>query len=218
MNRNFILADNQELTKAGVLYALSQNKNIGEITDATDKKELLDALKRYPDAVVVIDYNYFDFSDVSELLNLKQRFDQSFFIVLSEGLTVGFLKAVIYKNDKISILFKNTGTFQELAICISSAINNHRYVSGQALDSILHSQSTSKEEKDNVLTSTEKAILEMIARGKTTKEIASERHVSFHTIISHRKNIFRKLDVNNIHEATKYAIRVGLVNFMEYNI
>ena len=63
-----------------------------------------------------------------------------------------------------------------------------------------------------------KIILKEIASGKTTKEIAAEKHLSFHTINSHRKNIFRKLGVNNVHEATKYAMRAGIVDLAEYYI
>ena len=61
-------------------------------------------------------------------------------------------------------------------------------------------------------------ILKEIALDKTTKEIAAEKNLSFHTINSHRKNIFRKLGVNNVHEATKYAMRAGIVDLAEYYI
>ena len=68
------------------------------------------------------------------------------------------------------------------------------------------------------LTKTETEVLKDIALGLTTKEIASKRFSSFHTINTHRKNIFRKLGVNNAHEATKYALRAGLVDSAEYYI
>ena len=70
----------------------------------------------------------------------------------------------------------------------------------------------------DVLTATEKEILKEIAMGKTTREIATLRFVSVHTIMTHRKNIFRKLEVNNVHEATKFAMRSGLVDMAEYYI
>jgi len=54
--------------------------------------------------------------------------------------------------------------------------------------------------------------------GQTTKEIAEHRFSSFHTVNTHRKNIFRKIGVNNVHEATKYALRAGLVDSAEYYI
>ena len=60
--------------------------------------------------------------------------------------------------------------------------------------------------------------MKSIAMGKTTKEIANERFLSFHTVNTHRKNIFRKLNVNNVHEATKYALRAGIIDMAEYCI
>jgi DNA-binding CsgD family transcriptional regulator len=54
--------------------------------------------------------------------------------------------------------------------------------------------------------------------GKTTKEIAYEQNLSFHTINTHRKNIFRKLEINNVHEAIKYALRAGIIDLSEYCI
>ena len=68
------------------------------------------------------------------------------------------------------------------------------------------------------LTKTEAEILIDIAQGMTTREIAEKRFSSFHTINTHRKNIFRKLGVNNVHEATKYAFRAGLIDAAEYYI
>ena len=68
------------------------------------------------------------------------------------------------------------------------------------------------------LTVTEKEILRLLALGKSTKEIAAERFLSVYTVMTHRKNIFRKLKVNNAHEAVRYALRAGIVNAMEYYI
>jgi DNA-binding NarL/FixJ family response regulator len=70
----------------------------------------------------------------------------------------------------------------------------------------------------NLLTASEQMVLHEIALGKTTKEIAYDHNVSFHTINTHRKNIFHKLDVNNVHEAIKYALRAGIIDLAEYCI
>ena len=68
------------------------------------------------------------------------------------------------------------------------------------------------------LTPTEKEILSEIVWGKTAKDIAQLRNVSLHTVITHRKNIYRKLDVNNSQEASRYALRAGIVDAVEYYI
>ncbi len=63
------------------------------------------------------------------------------------------------------------------------------------------------------------AFLNRINQGKLSdKDMAKYAFSSFHTVNTHRKNIFRKLGVNNVHEATKYALRAGLVDSAEYYI
>lgn len=68
------------------------------------------------------------------------------------------------------------------------------------------------------LTRTEREILRLIALGHSVKEIAAMRYNSEYTISTHKKNIFSKLGVNNTHEATKYALRTGLIDLVEYYI
>ena len=78
--------------------------------------------------------------------------------------------------------------------------------------------SASQNEEHIKLTKTETEILIAIAQGMTSREIAEKRFLSFHTVNTHRKNIFRKLGVNNVHEATRYALRAGLIDAAEYYI
>ena len=67
-------------------------------------------------------------------------------------------------------------------------------------------------------TPSEKNVLREIALGKTTKEIAIEKHLSFHTVNAHRRNIYRKLGVNSLSEVTRYALQAGLADPVEYYI
>ena len=68
------------------------------------------------------------------------------------------------------------------------------------------------------LTLTEKEILRDITLGKSVEEIANTRNISMHAVITHRKNIYRKLEVNNSQEASRYALRVGILDFSDYYI
>jgi DNA-binding CsgD family transcriptional regulator len=68
------------------------------------------------------------------------------------------------------------------------------------------------------LTATEQEILREIALGRSAKEIAVLRRMSTHTVTTHRKNIYRKLEVNDSQEATRYALRAGLIGTSDYNI
>ena len=68
------------------------------------------------------------------------------------------------------------------------------------------------------LTGSEIEIVRLIAGGLTTKEIASRKNISFHTVNTHRKNIFRKMDVSNASELIIQSIKAGWIDNIEYFI
>ena len=180
-----------------------------------DKAELMLALKDNDDTVVVLDYTSFDINDADELLILQQRFSHTRWLLFSEDLSADFVRVLIASSMQFSILLKES-PMSEIKEAMKFCIHGNRYIC-QRMTEVLMAPSHDVEEKIN-LTKTETEILKDIALGMTTKEIAEKRFSSFHTVNTHRKNIFRKLNVNNVHEATKYALRACLVDTAEYYI
>lgn len=184
-------------------------------TCTEDKAELVERLKHNPTAIVVLDYTLFDINDDDELLILCQRFPLSQWLLFSEDLSLDFVRRVIASTSQISILLKES-SLGEIKQALAYVIRGHRFIC-QRMTEMLLAPTPVQEEKAR-LTKTEVEILKDIALGMTTREIAEKRISSFHTVNTHRKNIFRKLGVNNAHEATKYALRAGLVDSAEYYI
>lgn len=213
--RNFILADNQELTRFALENLLQQDET-AVVYRAFDKAGLVALLKEHESAIVILDYTLFDFTDEDQLLIVAERFALSQWVLLSEELTSRFLRRVVYSSHQFSVVFKD-GPMQEVREALQSASRHNRYISQRALEAII-SQQQEEDEQPSVLTNTETEIVKAIAQGKTTKEIASERFSSVHTITTHRKNIFRKLGVNTAHEVVKYALRAGLIDSSEFYI
>ena len=215
MTRNYILADNQELTRFALESLLKRDEE-NVVYKASDKAGLVELLKEHESAVVILDYTMFDFSDEDQLLIVAERFSLSEWILISEELTSRFLRRVVYASHQFSIVFKD-GPLQEVREALDAVSRHQRYISQRALEVII-SQQQEEEEQPSVLTATETEIVKAIAQGKTTKEIANERFSSVHTITTHRKNIFRKLGINTAHEVVKYALRAGLVDSSEFYI
>ena len=209
-----LLADKQDITRAGLIYVLQGIENV-EWKYTEDKAELMLALKENDDVVVVLDYTLFDINDADELLILQQRFVHARWLLFSEDLSTDFVKILIASSSQFSILLKES-PLSEIKEAMRFVIHGNRFIC-QRMTEVLLAPSVEPEEKVN-LTKTEVEILKDIALGMTTKEIAEKRFSSFHTVNTHRKNIFRKLKVNNVHEATKYALRAGLVDTAEYYI
>ena len=212
--REYIIADNQDISKAGMMFLLSRQKDVSVLLEADNKAELIQQLRLYPQAVVILDYTLFDFAGADELIVLQERFKE-------DELSINFLRQVLFSSMAFGVVMKDNSK-EEIMSALQCASRKQRYICNHVSNLLLSGTASSAASPatvdDHLLTQTEKNILKEIALGKTTKEIAAEKNLSFHTINSHRKNIFRKLGVNNVHEATKYAMRAGIVDLAEYYI
>lgn len=218
--RQIILADNQNITSLGLRYMLQQSENdVEEVVEVTCKKDLLSFLQINDDVLVIIDYTLFDFESANELILLNSKYSKADWLLFSDELSDDFLINILYNTNSFGVVLKNNAS-DEIQTAIKESLKGRRYICNFVSNILLDVSKRNNESKrhENKLTITEQEILREIALGKTTKEIASLRFVSSHTIMTHRKNIFRKINVNNIHEATKYAMRAGIVDMAEYYI
>ena len=213
--RNYIIADNQELTRFALESLLLKEGEKSIVFRAYDRDGLIALLKEHENAVVLLDYTLFDFADEDQLLIIAERFSLSDWILISDELTPQFIRRVVYSSHQFSVVFKD-GPLSEIREALNAVDRHTRYLSQRALETIITQQQ--EEETPSILTQTETEIVKAIALGKTTKEIAAERFSSIHTVTTHRKNIFRKLGINTAHEAVKYALRAGLIDPSEFYI
>ena len=208
-----LIADRQGITQAGLQH-LCQQLGLDHRCTA-DKTELIEALRAHPDAAVVLDYTLFDIGDAAELQIISQRFPRSQWLLFSEDLSLDFIRTVAASSAQMGVVLKES-PLGEIRQALHLAARHQRYIC-QRVSELLLAPPPAKTER-TPLTPTETQILRDIALGLTTREIAQKRFSSFHTVNTHRKNTFRKLGVNTLHEATKYALRAGLVDSAEYYI
>ena len=214
---NILLADNQDITKAGIRYLLSRISQELIVTEIKNKKGLISQLQQDERCAVILDFTSMDIESVDELLVIQSRFTKTEWLLFSYELSEEFIRRAILSSNKFSIVMKD-GEAEEISFALHNVLRCERYICRYASDLLLREQKHDEPKEKDLLTPTEKEILKEIALGKTTKEIAAERCLSFHTVNTHTKNIFRKLEVNNVHEATKYAMRAGIIDAAEYCI
>lgn len=218
--RAYIIADNQDITKAGMMFLLSHHKDTSILLEADNKTELVQQLRLHPQAIVILDYTLFDFAGADELVVLHERFKEVDWLLFSDELSVEFLRQVLFSSMAFGVVLKDSSK-EEILSGLQCASRKERFICNHVSNLLLSGSNASAPRpvvRDELLTPAERSVLKEIALGKTTKEIAAEKNLSFHTVNSHRKNIFRKLEVNNAHEATKYAMKAGIVDLVEYYI
>lgn len=205
-----------------MMFLLSRQKEVSLLLEADNKAELIATLRLHPEAVVILDYTLFDFAGADELIVLQQRFKQADWLLFSDELSMSFLRQILFSSQAFGVVMKDNSK-EEILTALQCASRKERFICNHVSNLLLSGgtaavSASAASQDDHLLTASERSILKAIALGKTTKEIAAEKTLSFHTINSHRKNIFRKLGVNNVHEATKYAMRAGIVDLAEYYI
>lgn len=211
----FMLADNQALTRAGWQRILAQYyAGVGQQV-VSSKQTLVEALEQtHGRSIVLLDYALFDLQSLDELLVLEKRFLDSYWLLVANEFSEPMIRR-LGSERHIGLLLKECG-LEEIRSALQCAVHDETYHCPTIAN--LLAVAPEREMTPSLLTQTEIEILKLIAHGKTVKEIATLRHSSIHTITTHKKNLFRKLEVTNVYEATKYALRAGLVEMMEYYI
>ena len=106
--------------------------------------------------------------------------------------------------------------FEELTRAVRAVADDKTYlspaISGVVVDDYLHRLSKSGSSQADVLTVREREVLQLMAEGQSTKQIALKLHVSVKTVETHRRQMMHKLDIYTVAELTKYAIRKGLTS------
>ena len=211
----YVLADNQDLTRLG-LETICRSIAGSEVKEVDSRARLVKLLETLEGrTVVVLDLALFDFQDGVQLILVSQRFGRVHWVLLSDDLSDELCHQLTTASHSFSIVAKSSD-LAEIDQAMRLAASGERFIGRSIMERLLAPARKINLEED--LTKTEIEILREIALGKTTKQIAIDRCSSFHTVNTHRKNIFRKLDINTAYEATKYAVRVGLVDLADYYI
>src|SRR5690554_4403785 len=151
------------------------------------------------------------------MLNIKSGAKESVWLIFSDEPGEHFLRQLLMLDSTLSVVLKQSKK-EEIMSALTKVMAGEVYLCDYAV-SVINSELYKNMERDAVkLTASEKKILREIALGKTTKEIAEEMFLSFHTVNTHRRNIYRKLEVNSVNEVTRYALQAGLIDQMEYYI
>lgn len=102
---NFILADNQDLTRFAVERIIREDER-NQVRRARDKTGLLQLLQENENSTVVLDYTLFNFADEYQLLVISERYAMTNWLLISDELTEKFLRRIIYSSHAFSIVFK----------------------------------------------------------------------------------------------------------------
>jgi len=215
--RQFVIADNQYLITRSLSELLCDKFSFSLREIARNRKDLDRLLSEGPLELLIIDINQFDLKAPADIKKILLGENAPPVMILTNSLTRSELAALHSAGIK-NILFKTSGE-EELIAAVEYTLQGRKYFGRDVMELLIGTAEWTKNTHEATsLTTAEIEIVKLIADGMTTKEIALRKHVSFHTIMTHRKNIFRKANVNNASELVMFAIRAGIIDTIEYQI
>jgi DNA-binding NarL/FixJ family response regulator len=216
-NIGVIIADSQFLITESLNLILQKDSRFYVSKVVIEKKELASELAGNYISLLITDPSFIDLSGLSELKDIIANYPHLRILVMTNGLTRSEMLELnnLGIND---IILKTTGK-EEFFEAITATLKGRKFYSNELLDLLFEpNDKKSYGEETGQLTNSEMEIVRLIAEGLTTKEIALRKYISIHTVITHRKNIFRKLGVSSVSELIMYAIKSGWINLIEYHI
>jgi DNA-binding NarL/FixJ family response regulator len=212
-----LIADSQFLITESLKLILHNDGRFLVTKVVTEKIDLINSLKLENDSLLIIDPSLIDYTSFTELKEIRSSFPNLKLIVITNSIT----RKELYELNNIGVIdvvLKTAGK-EEIIEALNASLKEKKYYSNELLDLLFETnEKKNSGEETGQLTNSEIEIVRLISDGLTTKEIAARKFISFHTVISHRKNIFRKLGVTSVSELIMYSIKAGWIDTIEYHI
>jgi DNA-binding NarL/FixJ family response regulator len=214
MSIRIIIADDHEIMREGLRAMIEKQPDMEIVAEAENGRTAVKLAREQKPDVFIMDVSMPDLNGIEatrqivaevpkvKVLALSMHSDSQF---VSEMLTAG-----------VSGYLLKDCAFEELTRAIYAVFKNQSYLSPSIAHTVIkdyvQQQSADESTASSILTAKEREVLQLIAEGHTTKQIASSLHVSVKTIETHRKKIMEKLNIHSVAELTKFAIRQGLTS------
>jgi two-component system response regulator NreC len=205
-----LLADDHKMVRQGFrLILLSQDdmEVVGETSNGREAVELAESLK--PD-VVVMDVTMPELNGIEATRRLKDSSPYTRVLALSVHRDPVYVREIVRAGAQGYLLKESADT--DLLAAVRAVARGNGYLSPEVSGHILKDYRKQATNPVDLLSSREREVLQMIAEGKTNKEIAAGLNLSVYTVDGHRSRIMDKLNLHSTGELVRFAIRNGLID------
>ena len=214
MSIKILVADDHTLVRQGLCLSLETQPDMKVVAEAEDGRQTVKLARKMSPDVIVMDVTMPELNGIDATSQISREMPGIKVVGLSMHADKVFVLEML-KAGASAYLLKDCAS-EELAHAVRTAISNKIYLSpliaGLVVEDFMKHNSKNDSSVFSVLSKREREVLQLLAEGKSTKEIASALYVSVKTIETHRRQIMNKLQIHSVAELTKYAVREGLTS------
>ena len=208
MSISVIIVDDHKIMRDGLKNLLKNEKNIDVVGEAENGREAVKITSEIRPDIVVMDIGMPVMNGIEATRQIVKDFPETKVVALSMHYDKQYVSGMLSSGAKGYLLKDCAG--EELAKAINTVYENDTYISQDITNTVIEGYSDLQDTTVKAeLTNREKEILQLLTEGASTKQIAAELYISVKTVEAHRANIMGKLNIHNLPELTKYAIRNG---------
>ncbi len=212
MSVGVLLVDDHAIIREGLRSLLEKQPDMEVLADTDEGRKAVELVRELSPDVVIMDVTMAGLNGIEATRLITGEFPEVKVIALSIHSQRRFIADMLSAGAAGYIL--KECLFDELVQAIQAVAVGGRYLSPRIADVVVEDYvkrlSTTADSPLATLSGREREVLQLVAEGKSTKEIAVELHVSTKTIEANRRQIMEKLDVHSVAELTKCAVREGL--------
>jgi len=214
MTIRVLLADDHQIIREGLRSLLTDQKDIEVVAEADTGRSALTFVEKIRPDIVLMDIAMPDINGIEATRQIKAANPDIRILALSMHSDQRFVGDMLRAGASGYLLKDCAGA--ELVQAIRTVYEGKVYLSpaiaGIVTEGFINPAGAMGVDARQVLTVRELEVVQLLAEGLSTKEVAFKLNVSIKTVETHRKNIFDKLNLSSIAELTKYAIREGLTS------
>ncbi len=214
MSIKILLADDHHIIRQGIRALLEAQKDFEIVAEADDGRTAVKLVRQHNPDVIIMDVSMPELNGIDATRQILRETDKAKVIALSMYSDKRFIKGMLEAGAS-GYLLKNC-VAAELISAIRSVMKGQKYLSpqilGEVVEGYLEHLSGNKAESDSPLSSREREIVQLVAEGKDSRQIAECLHISPKTVESHKRRIMEKLEIHSVATLTKFAIRQGLTS------
>ena len=209
-----LLADDHALEMAGIRALVEELGTTQIIAEANNGRDAVALAKQHRPDLVIMDISMKDLNGIEATAQIMAEVPSTRVLILSMHTTEDFVRRAI-KAGAAGYLVKDSAPL-DLKMAITAVLRDEIYlsprVSKHVVAGFLHGKPHQDESSMDALTARQREVLQMVAEGKSTKEIAYQLNVSVKTVETHRAALMERLDIHDIAGLVLYAVRHGLIS------
>ena len=211
-----VLVDDHRLMRDGLRAILEREPRVRVVGEASDGHEALAVTGRAEPDIVVMDVSMRGLNGVDATRRLTSERPEVKVLGLSMNADARYVLSMLTAGAA-GYLLKDAAA-EELLSALQAVAQGRRYLSssiaGVVIDAATKPPPVVDAASSSRLSVREREVLQLLAEGATSKDIAAKLHIATTTVESHRRQIMQKLDLRTIAELTKYAVREGLTTLL----